>query len=78
MLVVTVAAVSTLGGSGLAGVDGLEDGVVDNVVGGGGRGLGDKSGGLLNALVVSPVTVGSSRRRRSSSGRGSRDRGDRG
>lgn len=66
MLVVTVTAVSTLSGSGLAGVDGLVHGVVNNVVSGGGRGLGDEGGSLLDALVVAPVAVGS----RSGGGRG--------
>jgi hypothetical protein len=68
VLVVTVAAVSTLSGSGLAGIDGLVDSVVNNVVGGGGRGLRHKSGGLTDALVVAPIAVGSR-------GRGGRGRG---
>ena len=69
----TVTAVSTLGGSGLAGVDGLVDGVVDDVVGGSGRGLGGEGGGLLDTLVVAPVAVrgsGGGNRGRGSSGRG--------
>jgi len=65
VLVVAVTAVSTLGRSGLAGVDGLVDGLSDNDVasGGGGR-LGDESGGLLDALVVAPVAVSRSCRGR--------------
>jgi len=62
VLVVTVTTVSTLSGSGLAGVDGLVNGLGDNIVGGGGRGLGDESGGLLDSLVLAPVAVGSRRR----------------
>jgi hypothetical protein len=72
VLVVAVAAVSTLGGGSLADVDGLVDGLGDGTVVRRGGGLGDESGGLLDGLVGAPATVGSRCRGGGSRGRGGR------